>query len=83
MPWDHVDDALNPSGIRVGTQELTRLGMKESEMVEVAEFFKRICIDKEDPKKVGKDVKAFKKNFNTVQYCFEAGTPAYKMFEVL
>ncbi|UCH89360.1 MAG: serine hydroxymethyltransferase [Thermoplasmata archaeon] len=83
LPWDHVDDALNPSGIRLGSQELTRLGMKESEMDEVAEFFKRICIDKEDPKKVGADVKDFKKNFNTVQYCFGAGTPAYKMFEVI
>lgn len=83
MPWDHVDDALNPSGIRVGTQELTRIGMKESEMVDVAEFFKRICIDKDDPVKVGEDVKEFKKNFNTIQYCFDAGTPAYKMFEIL
>jgi glycine hydroxymethyltransferase len=83
MPWDHVDDALNPSGIRVGTQELTRIGMKESEMVEVAEFFKRICIDKDDPKSVGEDVKNFKNNFSTIQYCFESGTPGYKMFDVI
>jgi glycine hydroxymethyltransferase len=83
LPWDHVDNALNPSGIRLGTQELTRVGMKESEMVDVAEFFKRICIDKEDPKKVGEDVKEFKKNFNTVQFCFDAGTPAYKLWEMV
>jgi glycine hydroxymethyltransferase len=83
MPWDHVDDALNPSGIRLGTQELTRVGMKESEMVDVAEFLKRICIDKDDPKKVGEDLKEFKKNFSTIQYCFDAGSPAYKMFDVV
>lgn len=44
---------MNPGGIRLGTSELTRLGMKESEMVEVAELMKRIVVDGEDPVKVG------------------------------
>ena len=39
LPWDPVDKAQNPSGIRVGTQELTRLGMREHEMTEIAEIF--------------------------------------------
>jgi glycine hydroxymethyltransferase len=83
LPWDHVDDALNPSGIRLGSQELTRLGMKESEMADVAEFFKRICINKEDPKKVGEEIKEFKKNYNTVHYCFDEGIPAYKLWDLV
>ena len=56
---------------------MTRLGMKESEMKEVAELIARVVVKKEDPAKVKEDVKAFKKQFSTIQYCFNAGEPAY------
>ena len=83
MPWDHVDDALNPSGIRLGSQELTRVGMKESEMVEVAELYKKVCVDKIDPEKVREEVIALKKDFTKVQYCFREGEfEGYKFHEL-
>ncbi len=69
--------AVRPSGLRLGSQEMTRLGMKESEMKQVAEFIARVVVKKEDPAKVKEDVKAFKKQFATIQYCFNAGEPAY------
>lgn len=69
--------SVNPSGLRLGSQEMTRLGMKESEMDEVADFIARVVVKKEDPSKVKEDVKAFKKQFATIQYCFNAGEPAY------
>lgn len=69
--------AVRPSGIRLGVQELTRTGMKESEMKVVAELIHRIAVKKEDPKKVKEDVKALKKEFATIQYCFNSGEPAY------
>ena len=69
--------SVNPSGLRLGSQEITRLGMKESEMDEVADFIARVVVKKEDPSKVKEDVKAFKKQFATIQYCFNAGEPAY------
>src|SRR5205807_2665594 len=40
LPWD--TSPVRPSGIRLGTQELTRLGMKEAQMREVADLFARI-----------------------------------------
>jgi len=80
LPWDDVDSAQEPSGIRLGAQELTRLGMKESEMDEVAEFIKRIVMDKEDPKKVKEDVTEFRKNFQEIHYCFDEGMKAHEMF---
>lgn len=61
---------IHPSGIRLGVQELTRIGMKESEMKEVATFFKRLLINKEDPKKVKEDIKDFRSQFQKVHYCF-------------
>jgi glycine hydroxymethyltransferase len=75
--------SVKPSGLRLGSQEMTRLGMKESEMKHVAEFIARVVVKKEDPKKVAKDVKAFKKNFSTIQYCFNAGEPAYEYHKLV
>jgi len=57
--------------------------MKESEMKEVAELVARVVKKKEDPKKVKEDVKAFKKNFTTIKYCFNEGEPAYRYHKLV
>ena len=75
LPGD--TSSVRPSGLRLGSQEMTRLGMKESEMDEVADFIARVIVKKEDPRKVAEDVKCFKKQYSTIQYCFNAGEPAY------
>jgi glycine hydroxymethyltransferase len=74
--------SVRPSGLRLGTQELTRTGMKESEMKEVAKLIARV-LKKEDPKKVKEDVKALKKDFTTIKYCFNEGEPAYKYHKLV
>ncbi len=56
FPWDHEMGKDDPSGIRLGVQELTRLGMKEPEMKEVARLIKRVAIDKEEPERYKRDV---------------------------
>jgi glycine hydroxymethyltransferase len=84
LPWDIKAGRhfMHPGGIRLGTSEVTRLGMKENEMGEVAEFMKRIVIDKEDVNKVKKDVAEFRKDYQTVHYCFEDATEAYKYVKI-
>lgn len=72
----------NPGGIRIGTSEITRIGMKRSHMSEVAEFIRRIIIAKEDPKKVREDVVAFRKDFQKVHYCFESAKNAYEYIRI-
>jgi len=47
---------FNPSGIRLGTPAITSRGMKEKEMIKIAEFFERILIKKEKPEKIKKEV---------------------------
>ena len=42
---------FHPGGIRLGVSEITRLGMKESEMKEIASFIKKVIIDKHEPQK--------------------------------
>ncbi len=68
---------LNPSGLRLGTPELTRIGMKESEMKEVSIFYHRVLIKKDDPKKIKADIKAFRKDFQELHYCYKEGFRGY------
>ncbi|MDR3223166.1 MAG: serine hydroxymethyltransferase [Methanobrevibacter sp.] len=67
IPHDNVNNSDDPSGIRLGTQEVTRRGMKESEMSEIAEFFKKVAIDK---KNVREDVSEFMDNYTKLHYAF-------------
>jgi glycine hydroxymethyltransferase len=75
IPGD--EDPLNPSGLRLGTPELTRIGMKEKEMDEVAEFFKRTLLKKENTKNIKADIKEFRKDFQELHYCFKEGFRGY------
>jgi glycine hydroxymethyltransferase len=70
-------DPQNPSGLRLGTPELTRIGMKEKEMEAVAEFFARTILKQENPKKIKGDVKEFRKDFQELHYCFKEGFRGY------
>jgi glycine hydroxymethyltransferase len=74
---------LHPSGIRIGVPEVTRLGMKENEMYEIAAFIKKIVIDKQDNGKVLQDVIEFRKNFQKVQYAFDNETAAYEHIQLV
>jgi len=76
LPWD--SNPVKPSGIRLGSQELTRVGMAEKEMVEVAELFQRVVVRQEDPAKVKEDVVALKHRFTKVKYCFLDGEEGYE-----
>jgi glycine hydroxymethyltransferase len=78
LPWDSMKQTANPSGLRIGVPELTHIGMKEAEMKEIAEFMRRIAIDREDPESVKRDVTEMMKDFQRVHYCFESKVGAYE-----
>ncbi|HME53693.1 MAG TPA: serine hydroxymethyltransferase [Candidatus Lokiarchaeia archaeon] len=81
LPWDAKEGRayMNPGGVRLGTSEVTRLGMKESDMEVIAGFFKKVILDKKDPKKIAPEVAEFAQNFQTVKFCFEE-TPAFEWY---
>jgi glycine hydroxymethyltransferase len=81
IPGD--EDPLNPSGLRLGTPELTRIGMKEKEMDEIAEFYKRVIIDKEKPEKIKADIKEFRKDYQILHYCFKEGFRGYDYHNII
>ncbi len=57
--------------IRVGTCEVTRRGMKETEMLKIAELIKRTIVDREKPENVTKDVAKLSMEFQKIEYCFK------------
>ena len=71
-----------PGGIRAGVSEVTRLGMRESEMVEIADLMTRVVVKGEDSRRVAVDVSEFRKGFQRVQYAFESSQNAYAYIHI-
>jgi glycine hydroxymethyltransferase len=66
LPLPPLAGDLN--GIRIGTQEVTRFGMGEKEMAEIARFMARVFIAKEDTTSIRADVIAFRKAFQKLSF---------------
>ncbi len=71
LPYDPPEAVKDPSGIRTGVQEMTRLGMREDDFREVARLFRMVLIDRRDPMEVKKKVVELRSGFTSVQYTFD------------
>ncbi len=60
---------LEPSGIRMGVQEMTRFGMTENDFEVLAGFVAAVILNDRD---VQEEVKAFRKHFLEMKYCLPA-----------
>ena len=68
---------FHPGGIRLGVSEITRLGMKKNEMQEIASFIKQVVIEKKDPKKILRKVRALRRDYQKTKFCFDNKLGAY------
>ena len=75
IPEDKPADWDYPGGLRMGTIEVTRLGMREREMEAIAELIARVLLKGEEPDRVKSDALALRREFQTLYYCFETGLP--------
>ncbi|MCQ3929139.1 MAG: serine hydroxymethyltransferase [Chloroflexi bacterium] len=75
-PGDTPADWDRPSGLRMGTIEVTRLGMMQKDMETIAEFMARVLVKGEDPQSVRRDVEAFRLPMQDFYYNFDNGWPA-------
>jgi len=71
LPNDPPSAVNDPSGLRLGVQEMTRYGMKEDDMREIARLMRLVLIDSVNPSEVKRKVVEFRKNFLTVNYTFD------------
>ncbi len=81
LPWD--TSPVKPSGVRLGTQELTRLGMKEPQMREVATLIARVAAKGEEADRVAADVAGLRTEFHTIHYCFTPDAEAHKRWRMV
>jgi len=58
-------------GVRLGTCEVTRRGMKEEEMEKIGELIRQALLDEADLPKVKQKVEELAKDFQEVKYCFQ------------
>jgi glycine hydroxymethyltransferase len=75
IPGDGPEDWDRPSGLRIGTIEITRLGLMEVDMSTVADLIASVLVKGEDPAAVAKDVEAFRLPLQKFYYNFDHGWP--------
>ena len=68
------------NGLVVGTQEITRVGMREQEMADVSRFIEDALTQKKTSEEIRMAVKEFRKPFQNIHYSFDEGD-AYRYFE--
>ncbi len=73
----------HPGGVRLGTPEVTRVGMREAEMGRIAELFDDLLHRGRSPAEVAAAAAELKSGFTTLRYCFAAGEAAYRYYDLV
>jgi glycine hydroxymethyltransferase len=72
LPYDDQSCKGDPSGLRVGFQDVTRHGMCEGDIKHLCDLMLAVIQGKRKPSEVKQDVIALKKEFNAVKYGFQS-----------
>ena len=67
LPNDTPEDWDRPSGLRIGTTEVTRLGMGEVEMQAIADMIAGVLVEGRDPEHVKQEALELRAGFQTRQ----------------
>lgn len=71
LPDDRPQDWDHPSGLRIGTTEVTRLGMGEADMTRIADWIAAVLVEGRDADGIREEVIDFRQQYQQVQYCFD------------
>jgi glycine hydroxymethyltransferase len=72
LPYNDQNDRDNPSGLRVGFQDVTRRGFREGDVKHLCDLMLSVIKGKRKPAEVKESVIALKKEFNQVKYGFQS-----------
>jgi glycine hydroxymethyltransferase len=73
LPYDNQDDRENPSGLRIGFQDITRRGFKGSDVKHLCDLMLSVLKEKRKPSEIRERVIALKKDFSRVRYSLQSG----------
>ena len=71
LPYDDQSSKDDPSGLRIGFQDVTRRGFREGDIKHLCDLMLDVIKGKRKPTEVKEDVLSFKKEFNQVKYGFQ------------
>ncbi|HTY75580.1 MAG TPA: serine hydroxymethyltransferase [Candidatus Nanoarchaeia archaeon] len=71
LPYDDQSSKGDPSGLRIGFQDVTRRGFREGDIKHLCDLMLDIIKEKRKPSEVQKDVKALRQEFKKIKYGFE------------
>jgi len=72
LPYDDQHNRENPSGLRVGFQDVARRGFRESDVKYLCDLMLDVVKEKRKPAEVRKDVIALRQNFKETKYGFQS-----------
>jgi len=72
LPYDNQHDRGNPSGLRIGFQDITRRGFKPEDIEQLCSLILDVVKGKRTPEEVRKDVIKLRQNFKEIKYCFQS-----------
>lgn len=78
LPYDNPNDKENPSGLRIGFQEVTRRGFEKDSIRYLCSLMADVIKGKRKPLEVRKDVVALRQDFKGIKYGFQSIEEALK-----
>ncbi|RJS76491.1 serine hydroxymethyltransferase [Candidatus Bathyarchaeota archaeon] len=81
LPYDDQSNRENPSGLRIGFQDVTRRGFKEEDIKHLCDLMMDVIKNRRQPSEVREDVIALRKKFNEIHYGFKSVEEALKHLE--
>ncbi|MEM2320551.1 MAG: serine hydroxymethyltransferase [Candidatus Bathyarchaeia archaeon] len=72
LPYDDQNNRENPSGLRIGFQEITRRGFTESDVKYLCDLMLDIIKGKRKPEEVREDVIALRREHDEIKYGFQS-----------
>ena len=71
LPYDDQSSKEDPSGLRIGFQDITRRGFREGDIKHLCDLMLDVIKSKRKPVEVKEDVLALKKEFSGIKYGFQ------------
>jgi glycine hydroxymethyltransferase len=71
LPYDNQSSKEDPSGLRIGFQDITRRGFMKGDIKHICDLMLDVIKAKRTPAQVKEDVLLLKKEFNGVKYGFQ------------
>lgn len=71
LPYDDQSSKENPSGLRIGFQDVTRRGFRESDIKHLCDLMIEVIKGQRKPAEVKQDVMLLRKEFGEVKYGFQ------------